>query len=224
MRLDLTRAAARFGDRIGVAGATANPGDFGWVQVRGEVLFDAAADCEANTQLYATDTAGQVDDAETTDGALANIVLNVDADSIGGLTIGRLLNPTAGAATGQGGTPTPPPMTRAAFVGWSDSRVITAAWFTAAGTNYGSPTEGTVTGGAAFPTVTDAFVNAYGVFAIPSDLGYPDHLSTDGFRQPRNAFTNEGTLIHGGETYIMGVSRYRLRPNFAGLTMTWVFT
>ena len=103
MAITLDLAAARFGDRIGVVAASAQADEYGWLQVRGEAEFQAEADSAANAQLYAGDTAGQIGDAKTVDGALANIVLTEAAATLAGLTEGRLLNPTAGAATGSGG-------------------------------------------------------------------------------------------------------------------------
>ena len=73
------------------------------MQVRGDVEFQSDADATANTQMYATDVAGQIGITEEDGGALANIVLTEAAGVMAGLASGRLLNPTAGAATGSGG-------------------------------------------------------------------------------------------------------------------------
>ena len=53
--------------------------------------------------MYATATAGQVGITEEDGGALSSIILTEDAGAMAGLVAGRLLNPTAGAATGSGG-------------------------------------------------------------------------------------------------------------------------
>ena len=101
--LDLTLATTNFGTRIGVCAASVESGDYGWVQVRGDVAFQSDGDATANTQLYATATAGQIGITEEDDGALSGIVLTEDATGMAGLVAGRLLNPVAGAATGSGG-------------------------------------------------------------------------------------------------------------------------
>ena len=71
--------------------------------MRGPAQFQAAADSLANSQLYATDTSGQVSTDEEDDGALADIVLTEAGGTMAGLVVGRLMNPVAGAATGSGG-------------------------------------------------------------------------------------------------------------------------
>ena len=73
------------------------------MQVRGDIKFQVDPSATANTQMYATAVAGQVGVTEADGGALANIILTEAAGSMAGLASGRLLNPTAGAATGSGG-------------------------------------------------------------------------------------------------------------------------
>ena len=68
--LTLTNAAASFGSRIGVAAANALANEYGWVQVRGDVDFQADGSATANTQMYATATAGQIGITEEDGGAL----------------------------------------------------------------------------------------------------------------------------------------------------------
>ena len=101
--MTLDGASMMFGARIGVCVSDANANDYGWVQVRGDVQFQSDADATANTQMYATDVAGQIGITEEDGGALASIVLTEAAGVMAGLASGRLLNPTAGAATGSGG-------------------------------------------------------------------------------------------------------------------------
>ena len=101
--MTLIGASTAFGARIGVSVSDAFANDYGWVQVRGDIKFQADASATANTQMYATAVAGQIGITEADGGALANIVLTEAAGAMAGLASGRLLNPTAGAATGSGG-------------------------------------------------------------------------------------------------------------------------
>ena len=98
-----TLAAAGFGQRIGICVAGAEANEYGWALVRGDMRIEVAASCAANVQLYATSTAGRIDDASTTDGGLANIILTTAAGGSSGRVAGRLLNPKAGVPAGMGG-------------------------------------------------------------------------------------------------------------------------
>ena len=113
----------------------------------------------------------------------------------------------------------------AAFVGWHTTRAPTASWFTSSGTNYDAPIEGTVDHGVVVPDVDTGggFVAGYLVFAVPTTSGYPSNVYTNGFRQAGAAFTDEGTLIHNGTNFTIGVSANPLAPAFAGQTVTWDF-
>lgn len=63
----LTETLAATGGRIGVARVNGiSSGSWGWVQIYGACTVNALSTCASNAVLYATATAGSVDDAGTT--------------------------------------------------------------------------------------------------------------------------------------------------------------
>ena len=109
----------------------------------------------------------------------------------------------------------------AAFVGWSMDRIIAAADFAQAGAHFAVANEGEDGAGVVVPATTPGFVAAYLWFGLAR--AYPSHVSTDGFRQPAAAFTDEGTLEYNGVEFHIGVSANPLAPRFAGQLVTWGF-
>jgi hypothetical protein len=62
----LTETEAAKGRRIGVAQSAIVNGYYGWVQIRGVSKVNCALNCAKDSTLYATTTAGVLDDAGTT--------------------------------------------------------------------------------------------------------------------------------------------------------------
>lgn len=61
----LTSATALVGPRIGVAPNNISSGSWGWVQIYGACSVSALSTCSSASALYATATAGAVDDTGT---------------------------------------------------------------------------------------------------------------------------------------------------------------
>lgn len=80
----LTTVNAIAANRIAVAQATLSSGYFGWGQILGPTSINALSTCSAGVALYATGTAGAIDDGPTTNTKIAGIQLaaNITAAAV----------------------------------------------------------------------------------------------------------------------------------------------
>lgn len=93
-----TTANSPFGQRVGIAPAIASLGNYGWLQIAGEVdnLY-VGANCAANVRLNTTATGGMLDDDGT---ALSKSVLGVTAFAARGGTNGVVVGASVGGSVG----------------------------------------------------------------------------------------------------------------------------
>lgn len=85
-----TNADAKLGQRIGFAQCAFAALDYGWVIVTGKTLMQVSASCAANVELTTTATAGQLDDATTTNlTCIAGAVLLVARSGTAGTAAGE---------------------------------------------------------------------------------------------------------------------------------------
>lgn len=70
----MTTTLAATCKRVGFAQASIASGYYGWVQLGGKVLINLAANCAPNVPLYTTATAGVLDDAVVSGGAVFGLV------------------------------------------------------------------------------------------------------------------------------------------------------
>jgi len=64
-----------YGDAAGVPPVAASEGDYGWLQIKGPCVVRVAASANANVDLVATGTAGELDDGVTTGIFVKGLVL-----------------------------------------------------------------------------------------------------------------------------------------------------
>lgn len=119
-----------------------------------------------------------------------------------------------------------PAVSHAALVGWltGANRDIAVADLMAAGV-----ATGTVDHGVDIPALPQGAIAARLWFAVPlTGYGYPDHVSTEGFRQPDGAFSEQADRVthdvgDGPVEFVIGKSTNFLGSAFVGQTMTWTF-
>lgn len=70
----LTTTNAANSGRVGFAQTSVATSNYGWVQLGGKVLVNAAAQCAPNVPLFTTATAGVLDDATVTAGYIPGMV------------------------------------------------------------------------------------------------------------------------------------------------------
>jgi len=71
----LTQTNADDGVYIGVAQATCTAGSYGWAQVLGPTTVNCLSTCSTAVALFATSTAGSLDDGPTTNVKIAGITI-----------------------------------------------------------------------------------------------------------------------------------------------------
>ena len=98
----LTQTNFENGQRVGVTELRPSADEYLWLQVRGTARIRVAASCDARARLYATETAGVLDDASG-----AYYVYGIRTTTLNGLAVAeqpcRLYNPKVGEAPGEGG-------------------------------------------------------------------------------------------------------------------------
>jgi hypothetical protein len=93
----LTTTNAATSPRIGFAQVSIATGAFGWVQLGGTVLVNAAAQCAPSVPLYTTATPGTLDDAIVSAGYVHGVIITTSISNATAITavcqyphIGRL--------------------------------------------------------------------------------------------------------------------------------------
>lgn len=81
--LNGTKALVDAGHQVAVAPAAFASGEYGWFQLSGVGRILTAGSCAADASIYTSATAGQVDDASTSQTQLAGIVLTTATTAAG---------------------------------------------------------------------------------------------------------------------------------------------
>lgn len=81
--LNGTKALVDAGYQVAVAPAAFSADDYGWVQISGVCTMLTAGSVAADTSIYTSATAGQVDDSSTSQTQLAGVVLTAATSTAG---------------------------------------------------------------------------------------------------------------------------------------------